>query len=177
MCTTAPLSISGVVQPFAKFLALDLKASAKGVDLPRFNTYSAKYVGYPIKRGKLSVDLEYKIKDRALTASNHVVLNQLTFGDKTNSPDATKLPVLLAAALLKDSRGNIDINLPISGSLDDPEFSVGGIVVRVVLNLVVKAVTSPFSLLASAFGGGESCPTWSSRRAAPTEIPSSASTR
>lgn len=153
--TTAPLSISGVVQPFAKFLSLDLKASAKGVDLPRFNTYSAKYVGYPIKRGKLSVDLEYKIKDRALQATNHVVLNQLTFGDKTNSPDATKLPVLLAVALLKDSRGNIDINLPISGSLDDPEFSVGGIVVRVLLNLVVKAVTSPFSLLASAFGGGE----------------------
>ena len=153
--TTAPLSISGIVQPFAKFLTLDLKTSAKGVDLPRFNTYSAKYVGYPIKRGKLSVDLEYKIKDRALQASNHVVLNQLTFGDKTNSPDATKLPVLLAVALLKDSRGNIDINLPISGSLDDPEFSVGGIVVRVLLNLVVKAVTSPFSLLASAFGGGE----------------------
>ncbi|WMD20504.1 DUF748 domain-containing protein [Achromobacter seleniivolatilans] len=153
--TTAPLSISGIVQPFAKYLSLDLKASAKGVDLPRFNTYSAKYVGYPIKRGKLSVDLEYKIKDRALQASNHVVLNQLTFGDKTNSPDATKLPVLLAVALLKDSRGNIDINLPISGSLDDPEFSVGGIVVRVLLNLVVKAVTSPFSLLASAFGGGE----------------------
>jgi hypothetical protein len=153
--TTAPLSISGIVQPFAKFLTLDLKATAKGVDLPRFNTYSAKYVGYPIKRGKLSVDLEYKIKDRALLATNHVVLNQLTFGDKTNSPDATKLPVLLAVALLKDSRGNIDINLPISGSLDDPEFSVGGIVVRVLLNLVVKAVTSPFSLLASAFGGGE----------------------
>ncbi|UDG74605.1 DUF748 domain-containing protein [Achromobacter sp. 77] len=153
--TTAPLSISGIVQPFAKFLTLDLKASAKGVDLPRFNTYSAKYVGYPIKRGKLSVDLEYKIKNRALQATNHVVLNQLTFGDKTNSPDATKLPVLLAVALLKDSRGNIDINLPISGSLDDPEFSVGGIVVRVLMNLVVKAVTSPFSLLASAFGGGE----------------------
>ncbi|WP_313372034.1 DUF748 domain-containing protein [Achromobacter animicus] len=153
--TTAPLSISGVVQPFAQYLTLDLKASAKGVDLPRFNTYSAKYVGYPIKRGKLSVDLEYKIKNRALQATNHVVLNQLTFGDKTNSPDATKLPVLLAVALLKDSRGNIDINLPISGSLDDPEFSVGGIVVRVLMNLVVKAVTSPFSLLASAFGGGE----------------------
>lgn len=153
--TTAPLSISGIVQPFAKYLTLDLKASAKGVDLPRFTTYSAKYVGYPIKRGKLSVDLEYKIKNRALQATNHVVLNQLTFGDKTNSPDATKLPVLLAVALLKDSRGNIDINLPISGSLDDPEFSVGGIVVRVLMNLVVKAVTSPFSLLASAFGGGE----------------------
>lgn len=152
---TAPLSISGVVQPFGKFLALDIKASAKGVDLPRFTTYSAKYVGYPIKRGKLSVDLEYRIKNRELQASNRVQLNQLTFGDKTNSPDATTLPVMLAVALLKDRNGNIDIDLPISGSLDDPSFSVGGIIVRVVVNLVVKAVTSPFSLLASAFGGGE----------------------
>lgn len=153
--TTAPFSISGTVQPFAQYLSLDLKVSAKGVDLPRFTTYSAKYVGYPIKRGKLSLDVEYKIKNRALTASNRVVLNQLTFGDKTNSPDALQVPVLLAVALLKDSKGNIDINLPISGSLDDPEFSVGGIVVRVFVNLIVKAVTSPFTLLASAFGGGE----------------------
>ncbi|CFW89840.1 Domain of Uncharacterised Function (DUF748) [Bordetella pertussis] len=153
--TSAPFSISGTVQPFAQFLSLDLKASAKGVDLPRFTTYSAKYVGYPIKRGKLSLDVQYQIKDRALQASNRVVLNQLTFGDKTDSPDAVKLPVLLAVALLKDSRGNIDINLPISGSLDDPQFSVGGIIVRVLVNLVVKAVTSPFTLLASAFGGGE----------------------
>lgn len=152
---TAPLSIGGTVQPFAEFLSLDLKVSAKGVDLPRFTTYSAKYVGYPIKRGKLSVDLQYKLEDRALQATNHVVLNQLTFGDKTNSPDATTLPVMLAVSLLKDSKGNIDINLPISGSLDDPEFSVGGIILRVLGNLLVKAVTSPFSLLASAFGSDE----------------------
>jgi len=151
---TAPLSISGVVNPFAKFLTLDLKATARGVDLPRFTTYSSKYVGYPIKRGKLSVDLEYKIKDRALSASNHVLLNQLTFGEKSNSKDATTLPVMLAVALLKDRNGNIDIDLPVSGSLDDPSFSVGRIILGVVGNLVVKAVTSPFSLLASAFGGG-----------------------
>ncbi|KXA76538.1 DUF748 domain-containing protein, partial [Bordetella pseudohinzii] len=153
--TTAPFAISGTVQPFAQYLALDIKASAKGVDLPRFTTYSAKYVGYPIKRGKLSLDVEYKIKDRELQASNRVVLNQLTLGDKTDSKDALQLPVLLAVALLKDSKGNIDINLPISGSLDDPQFSVGGIIVRVFVNLIVKAVTSPFSLLASIFGGGE----------------------
>jgi len=152
---SAPFSVAGTVQPFEKFLSLDLKASAKGVDLPRFTTYSAKYVGYPIQRGKLSLDLHYQIKDRALQASNRVVLNQLTFGNKTDSPDAIQLPVLLAVALLKDSRGNIDIDLPISGSLDDPQFSVGGIILRVVMNLLVKAVTSPFQLLASAFGGGE----------------------
>ncbi|WP_345797488.1 DUF748 domain-containing protein [Castellaniella sp. MT123] len=151
---TAPLTISGTVQPFSRYLALDLKASAKGVDLPRFTTYSSKYVGYAIERGKLSVDLQYQIKNRALQASNKVLLNQLTFGKPSGSPDAIKLPVLLAVALLKDSSGNIDINLPISGSLDDPQFSVGGIIVRVILNTLAKAVTAPFKLLASAFGGG-----------------------
>ncbi|HEY0293821.1 MAG TPA: DUF748 domain-containing protein, partial [Bordetella sp.] len=152
---TAPLSVSGTVQPFAQYLALDIKASAKGVDLPKFTTYSSKYVGYAIQRGKLSVDLRYQIKDRALQASNKVLLNQLTFGKQSNSPDAVKLPVLLAVALLKDSRGNIDIDLPISGSLDDPQFSVGGIIIHVVMNLLVKAVTSPFQLLGSLFGGGD----------------------
>ncbi|WP_246600707.1 DUF748 domain-containing protein [Candidimonas humi] len=152
---TAPLSVSGTVQPFSRYLALDLKASAKGVDLPRFTTYSSKYVGYAIQRGKLSVDLEYKIKNRALQASNQVQLNQLTFGKQSNSPDALKLPVLLAVALLKDSHGNIDINLPISGSLDDPQFSIGGIIIKVIVNTLTKAVTAPFKLLASAFGGGE----------------------
>lgn len=152
---TAPLSVSGTVQPFARYLALDLKASAKGVDLPRFTTYSSKYVGYAIERGKLSVDLHYQIKDRALMAGNQVLLNQLTFGKPSGSPDALKLPVLLAVALLKDANGNIDINLPISGSLDDPQFSVGGIIVQVIVNTIAKAVTAPFKLLASAFGGGE----------------------
>ena len=151
---TAPLSVSGTVQPFSKYLALDIKASAKGVDLPKFTTYSSKYVGYAIQRGKLSVDLHYQIKDRALQATNKVLLNQLTFGKQSNSADALKLPVLLAVALLKDSSGNIDIDLPISGSLDDPQFSVGGIIVRVIVNTLVKAVTSPFKLLAAAFGGG-----------------------
>ncbi|VFR86264.1 putative exported protein [plant metagenome] len=151
----APFSLEGKVQPFGEFLALELRAIAQGVDLPTFTTYSAKYVGYPIERGKLSVDVTYKVEDRKLTARNKVVLNQLTFGPRTDSPDALKLPVLLAVSLLKDRHGNIDINLPVSGSLDDPEFSVGGIIVQVFINLISKAVTAPFSLLASAFGGGE----------------------
>jgi hypothetical protein len=153
--STAPLSVSGTVQPFSQFLALDIKASAKGVDLPKFTTYSSKYVGYAIQRGKLSVDLQYQIKDRALQASNKVLLNQLTFGKPSNSPDAVKLPVLLAVSLLKDSRGNIDIDLPISGSLDDPQFSVGGVILGVLGNLLVKAVTAPFKLLGAIFGGGD----------------------
>ncbi|MDP3686844.1 MAG: hypothetical protein Q8R64_04580, partial [Sulfurimicrobium sp.] len=100
-------------------------------------------------------DVKYKVENRNLTAENHLVLNQLIFGGKVESPDATKLPVMLAVALLKDRNGNIDISLPIAGSLDDPQFSVGGIIVKVIVNLIVKAVTSPFALIGSLFGGGE----------------------
>jgi len=114
-----------------------------------------KYAGYPITKGKLSMDVKYKIEDQKLQASNHLFLDQLTFGEKVDSPTATKLPVLLAVSLLKNSRGEIDINLPISGSLDDPKFSVGGIIVQVIVNLLTKVVTAPFALLASAFGGSE----------------------
>jgi hypothetical protein len=82
-------------------------------------------------------------------------LNQLTFGEKVESPDAIKLPVLLAVSLLRDRNGVIDINLPISGSLDDPQFSIGSIIVRVIVNFITKAVTAPFALLGAMFGGGE----------------------
>ncbi len=124
---TAPLAISGIVQPFAKFLTLDIKASARGVDLPRFTTLFVQIRGLP-HRARQALDGcgTTRIKDRQLQASNRVQLDQLTFGPKTDSPQATTLPVMLAVALLKDRSGNIDINLPISGSLDDPSFSVGG---------------------------------------------------
>lgn len=150
----APVEITGKVNPLATPLALDLRGSTKGVELPRLTPYSAKYAGYPITRGKLSMDVQYKIENNRLQAENHLVLDQLTFGERVESPSATKLPVLLAVALLKNSRGEIDIRLPISGSLDDPKFSLGGIIVQVIVNLLTKIVTAPFTLLAAAFGGG-----------------------
>lgn len=151
---SAPLQILGKVDPFGKTLYLDIAAKAKGIDLPSFSPYSGKYVGYAIEKGKLSVDLRYFVENGELRAENNIFLDQLTFGQKVESPDALSVPVNLAVALLKNSRGEIDINLPISGSLNDPEFSVGGIIVKVVVNLIVKAVTSPFALLGSIFGGG-----------------------
>jgi hypothetical protein len=150
---TALLDISGQLNPTVKPLALDIKAKATDLELAPLSPYAGKYAGYAIERGKLSMDVAYKIDaDGKLDARNQVILNQLTFGDKIESKDATKLPVLLAVALLKDRNGVIDINLPISGSVNDPKFSVGGIIVKVIINLLVKAVTSPFSLLAG--GGG-----------------------
>jgi uncharacterized protein involved in outer membrane biogenesis len=151
----APVEILGRVNPLAPELFLDLKANAKDIELPPMSPYSIKYAGYGIERGKLSVNVEYHIENRKLAAKNNIHLDQLTFGEKVDSPTATKLPVTLAVALLKDRNGVIDVNLPISGSLDSPEFSVIGIIFQVIGNLVVKAVTAPFALLGAAFGGGE----------------------
>jgi len=149
---TALLEISGQVNPTVKPLALDIRAKATDLELAPLSPYAGKYAGYAIERGKLTMDVAYKIDaDGKLDAKNQVVLNQLTFGDKIESKDATKLPVLLAVALLKDRNGVIDINLPVSGSINDPKFSVGGIIWKVILNLLTKALTAPFSLFA---GGG-----------------------
>lgn len=150
---SAPLEIVGRLNPFRQDRALDIRASVKDFELSSVSTYAAKYVGYGIDKGKLSAQLGYKIEDRKLSATNQVFLDQLTFGDKVDSPSALKLPVLLAVSLLKNSRGEIDLDLPVGGSLDDPQFSVGGIVVKVIVNLITKAITSPFALLGSIFGG------------------------
>lgn len=151
---TASLEITGRVNPLARPLALDIKGRVRDLELPPLSAYSVKYAGYGIERGKMSVDVNYTIKpDGQLTASNNIVLNQLVFGDKVaGAPNS--LPVKLAVALLADRNGVIDINLPISGSLNDPQFSLGPVIWKVLGNLIVKAVTAPFSLLASAFGGG-----------------------
>lgn len=152
---SAPLVISGRVNPLAKEIFLDLTADTRGVEMSGFSPYSARYTGYGIEKGKLSANIHYFIENRQLQAENHIFLDQLTFGDPVENEEATRLPVQLAVALLKNSRGEIDINLPISGSLDDPQFSVGSIVVKMFVNLIVKAVTSPFALIGSLFGGGE----------------------
>jgi hypothetical protein len=157
---TGSVEILGKVNPLADPLFLDLKANASDIDLPRLSPYSAKYVGYGIEKGKLSAKVAYKVENRQLTAENNIVLDQLTFGDKVDSPTAIKLPVLFAVSLLKDRNGVIDVNLPISGSLDDPQFSVGGIVLRIIVNLIVKAVTAPFTLIANLAGASGAELSW-----------------
>ncbi|EKE17081.1 MAG: hypothetical protein ACD_10C00630G0001, partial [uncultured bacterium] len=152
---TAPVQIIGQLNPLAAKPFLDIKADVTGVDLIGFSPYSGKYAGYNIEKGKLSLNLAYKLENNQLTAENRLFVDQFTFGDKVESPDATSLPVNLAISLLKNNRGEIDLDLPISGSLDDPQFSIGGLIFRMIGNLFVKAVTSPFALLGSMFGGGE----------------------
>ncbi len=150
---SAALDVRGQLNPLATPLALDIQAKVSDLDLPPLSPYSVKYAGHGIERGKLSMDVAYKIlPDGQLTATNKLVLNQLEFGDAVPGAPAS-LPVQLATALLADSDGVIDLDLPISGSLNDPQFSLGPVIFKAIINLIGKAITAPFTLLARAFGG------------------------
>ena len=150
-----PLKIDGKINPLTSNLFLDMRMMLEGMDLGVFTPYSGKYAGYTIQKGKMTLDLDYAINDNKLNAKNEVFLDQFDFGKEVKSEDAVNAPVTLAVALLKDPSGRISLDLPVSGNLDDPEFSIGGVVVEMIMNLLVKAATAPFSLLGAMFGGGE----------------------
>ncbi|MHB8495482.1 MAG: DUF748 domain-containing protein [Casimicrobiaceae bacterium] len=149
---TAPVDIRGTINPFASQLQLDLTAMATDVELPPLTPYSIKYAGYGITKGKLSMKVHYKIDDRKLAATNQLLLDQLTFGEHVDSPTATRLPVLLVVALLKNRNGVINLDLPISGTLDDPKFSIWRVLVQMFANLFTRAATAPFAVLGSIAG-------------------------
>ena len=151
----APLKIAGTINPLSEDAFTDLTITLGGMDLTAESPYSGKYVGYGLSKGKLSLDLKYKISQQQLEAENKVLVDQLTFGEKVDSPDATSLPVKLAVALLKDRKGRIDIDLPIRGDLKDPDFKYGKAVLSVLLNLLTKIVASPFTLMGKLIPGGD----------------------
>jgi uncharacterized protein involved in outer membrane biogenesis len=151
----APIAIKGSARPLSKDLYLDLATQLRGLDMTIFSTYTGKYVGHTIGEGKLGLDLRYHIEGQALTSENVVSIDTFNFGQEVQSPDDLKLPVKLAVSLLKDRNGKIGLDLPVSGRLDDPQFSIFGIIMKVLKNILVKAATAPFSLLSSLFGGGE----------------------
>jgi uncharacterized protein involved in outer membrane biogenesis len=151
----APLAISGTTNPLSVEPFADIKIAFKGFNLPPLSPYTGKYIGNKTGKGKLSLDLGYKIEGHKLESSNKVLLDQFTLGQPVESPDATGLPVSLAIALLKDRSGEINLDIPVAGDLDDPEFSVAGVVVQVIVNLIAKAATSPFALLGALIPEGE----------------------
>lgn len=146
---TAPLLIQGNLEPFAIENHLDILMRFDGMNMTGLTPYVAQFAGYKVEKGKLSVDLQYKIENKQLTANNKVVINQLTLGEEVDSPDSVSLPVKLAIALLKGPNGVIDLDLPLKGDMNDPDFSVLGLLGDVLLNLITKAATSPFALMES----------------------------
>jgi outer membrane protein OmpA-like peptidoglycan-associated protein len=155
LTSSSPLRITGRVNPLAATAFADVTASFRDIDLPPFTPYSGKYAGYTIARGTLTMELKYKLENRKLAAENKLLVDQFEFGEKVESKDATKLPVRLAVSLLRDKDGLIDLDLPIEGSLDDPKFRLGKVILHVIGNLIGKAATAPFALLGRVLGGGK----------------------
>lgn len=152
----APVTIKGSLNPFDPMAALDIATSFKRVELTTLTPYSGKFAGYRIRKGRLNLDLHYLITKGQLKAENKVVVEQLQLGEKVDSPDAVDLPLKLAIALLKDSDGKISIELPVSGDLNNPQFSVMPIVWQTLRNLVVRAATAPFKFIGGLVSGGGS---------------------
>lgn len=150
----ARLKIVGKINPLSEDAFTDLLITLGGMDLTPVGSYSGKYAGYGLSKGKLSLDLKYKVSQKVLEAENLVQVDQLTFGEKTNSPNATSLPVPLIVGLLKDRKGLIEVDMPIRGDLNDPDFKYGKVVISTLLNLLTKVVASPFSLMGKLIPGG-----------------------
>ncbi len=144
--------VRGSIQPFQATEFTDLKLTFRNLEMANLTPYSGKFAGRRIESGKLSVDLEYNIKQRQLAGENKFIINKLKLGEKVDSPDAMSLPLDLAIALLEDSNGIINLDLPVSGSLDDPQFSYGKVVWKAVVNVLTKLVTAPFRALGNLLG-------------------------
>ncbi|GAB5390796.1 MAG: DUF748 domain-containing protein [Alteromonas macleodii] len=151
----APVKLAGTIHPLKDVIDLDLDFSVKGAELTSVNPYSGTYMGYYIDKGLLSLAVQYKLNGKALEGKNHVVIDQLTLGKKSNSDQALSLPLGLAIALLEDRNGVIDLGLDVSGDIDSPDFSFGSIILNAIGNIITKAVTAPFSLLANLVGSDD----------------------
>lgn len=150
----APVTIKGSLNPFDPLASLDIATSFKRVELTTLTPYSGKFAGFRIRKGRLNLDLHYVITNGQLKAENKVVVEQLQLGEKVDSPDAVDLPIRLAVALLKDTEGRISIELPVSGDLNNPQFSVMPIVWQTLRNLVLRAAQAPFKFIGGLIAGG-----------------------
>jgi uncharacterized protein involved in outer membrane biogenesis len=153
--TNAPLNLDGKASFLGQGLFTDLGVHLANIALSPLSPYSGRYIGYTIKKGKFNLAFKVQIKGEELECDSRLLLDQFTLGEKVDSPKAVNAPVKLGIALLKNRKGEIHINKTVSGDLSNPEFSIGDIVMKVFVNVLVKAATSPFSLLGSMFGGGE----------------------
>ncbi|MFV2947149.1 DUF748 domain-containing protein [Pseudomonas japonica] len=150
----APVTIKGALNPFNPLASLDIATSFRRVELTTLTPYSGKFAGFRIRKGRLNLDLHYLITNGQLKAENKVVVEQLQLGEKVDSPDAVDLPIRLAVALLKDTEGKISIELPVSGDLNNPQFSVMPIVWQTLRNLVLRAAQAPFKFIGGLIAGG-----------------------
>jgi uncharacterized protein involved in outer membrane biogenesis len=146
------MRVSGTITPLQPALNTDLQINFENVEMPKFSAYSVPFAGREIASGKLDLSLGYRLEANNLVGENNIVLRDFELGEKVEHPGAASLPLGLAVALLKSPDGTIDIDLPVRGNVDDPEFRYGALVGKALVNLVVKIVASPFALLGKLVG-------------------------
>jgi hypothetical protein len=142
-----------VIRPNDFGRSSDIDLVFRNLEMKNLSPYSGKFAGRLIKTGKFSADLKYQIHDYKMTGDNKIIIDNLVLGEQVDEPGASNLPLDLAIALLRDANGRIDIGLPVTGDLNDPQFSIGPLIWKVLTNLITKAVTAPFRALGSLFGG------------------------
>jgi len=152
--SVAPLKVTGRFNPLSDKEGSDLTVDLQGMEMVPVGPYFGKYLGYGISTGKLKVGMKYSVVGRRLKSENKLTLDAFEWGDASNSPDATKLPVKLAFSIMRDRNGQIVFDVPVEGNLDDPSFRLGRVILRAIVNVLTKLATSPFKLLGAAFGGG-----------------------
>lgn len=152
----APVALTGKANPFAAARALNVTLDMTNLDLATLTPYSGTYAGYAIDGGRLTVQLNYTLENDRIRGSNHIVVNQLQLGQQVRGPKVMDLPLRFAIYLLTDSEGVMDLGVDVTGSVDDPDFSVGSIIWKAFRNLIVKTATSPFRALGKLVGGGDS---------------------
>ncbi|MGL1862723.1 MAG: DUF748 domain-containing protein [Pseudodesulfovibrio sp.] len=150
-----PMSVTGVFNPAITPIYSDLAIAVNGMELVPLSPYTVQYLAYPVEKGRLYADVKFKTENWVLDANNKFFVEQLVLGPKDKRPDAPSVPVKFGLALLQDSNGDMELNLPIKGRLDNPDFRIGGIVFKAIASLFIKALASPFTLIGSLFGGGE----------------------
>jgi hypothetical protein len=149
----SPVTIAGEITPLQFDRRTRIDMAFRNIELPVFNPYSGRWAGYAIAKGKLTTELGYTINNRALDAKHHIVIEQLEWGDATDSKEKVSLPIKFATSLLKDKDGVIELDVPVTGTLDDPSFKMGPIIWKIIGNLMEKVLTAPFRALGDLFGG------------------------
>jgi len=144
----APVVIEASGRPLADPRDARLELRFRGMDIATMSPYSGTYAGYTIDSGTLSVDLVYGFQGSQLDGDNRIVISQMELGEAIESERAMQIPLQLGLALLTDAAGVIDLAVPISGDVNDPQFSLSGVIFGAIANVIVKAATAPFRLLA-----------------------------
>ncbi len=145
--------VTGSLNPFLPRDRSTARFEFRNLDVAKVTPYAVRFAGYKIASGRMSLDLNYSVRNNLIEGDNKIVLEQFTLGEKIATPGALDLPLELAIALLKDSDGRIDLALPVSGNLDDPKFDYSAIIGKAIGNLISGIFAAPFKLLAALFSG------------------------